>query len=304
MVTRRSAPLPRAVIDLEDYTESQNWLVYGETGSGKTPWCSFLPNLLILAVDNQGTISAQRAGATAKVWPVHRWADFVEAYKYVRSNPFRFDWVMVDTVTMAQTRLMRDILTREFKRNPAKRGSPYIAQIQDHLMWQQVLKSFVMDFNELPVNMIWTAQAMDREDAEGYAQVWPLMPGGKQGYEMAAWLIAQMHVIGYMSVKMLKKGTLRRPVRSVLFDKIPPYQARDRYGVLPKRVVAMDGDKPGTTIAELTSLISEAPTAVKERAAKRIAERDDSVELDVNDVDDTGGGLKGKTRTRRTTVKS
>jgi hypothetical protein len=272
---------PRAILDIEDFTESQNWLVHGDTGSGKTPWCCTQPRTLILGVDNQGTISArQSAPKGTKVWPIHKWPDFEEAFKFIWKNPSAFDWVVVDTVTMAQTRLMRHILEMEYKRNPGKRRNTYIPEIQDHQMWQNQLKRFVMDFNELPVNMIWTAQSFEREDAEGNPQVWPLLPGGKQGYEMAAWLVAQMHVIGYMRVLRAKGPKGVRSVRKMLFDKRPPYIARDRFGVLPPEVTVRDGTIDKVTIGQLTALIAKAPDAVRQRAQKRVEEFDDNVELD------------------------
>lgn len=276
----RTSALPKAtILDMEDYTESQNWLIYGETGSGKTPWLTQQPKTLVIACDNQGTISAQRAGSQAKVAPIYKWQDFEAIYKYLRANPAKFDWVVIDTVTMAQTRLLRSILEFEHKKSPAKRDL-YIPAIQDHQRWQNMLKNMVTDFNELPFNTVWTAQEMERENAEGDSVVWPLLPGGKQGYEMSAWLVAQMHVVGRMSVTMRKKGAVRRPVRSVLFEKRPPFQARDRYGVLPATVVIRDGDENKTTFAELTALIKTAPPEIKARAAKRVAERDDNIELD------------------------
>lgn len=268
--------LPRAIIDLEDYTESQNWCIYGPTGAGKTPFATGHPKTLILAVDNQGTISAQRAGRRSKVWPITSWLEFEVAYKWLKLHQKTFDWVVIDTVSMLQTRLMRHILETEYKRNRAKRRNEYIPEIQDHQMWQNVLKRYVMDLNEMAFNTVWTAQQMERENAEGDVEVWPLLPGGKQGYEMAAWLVAQMHVIGHLGVKRSKGSVQRR----LLLRDAPPYLARDRYGVLPKSAVVMEGDAVKLQLSQLTAMINKAPASVRQRAAKRIEERDDTAEID------------------------
>lgn len=275
--------LPRAIIDLADYTESQNWCIYGPTGSGKTPLCTGHPKTLILGVDNQGTISAQRAGRRSKLWPIRSWKDWELAYKWLKVNQGVFDWVVIDTVTMLQTRLLRHILEEEYKRNRRKRRNEYIPEIQDYQMWQNVLKRHVMDLNEMDFNTIWTAQQMDRENAEGELEVWPLLPGGKQGYEMAAWLVAQMHVVGHLGIKRVRKGGHTVVRRRLLLDSVPPYLARDRYGVLPKSVTVMEGDDVKLQLQDLTSRITQAPASVRARAAKRVAERDDTVDLDPSD---------------------
>jgi hypothetical protein len=297
--TRRREAIPRATFeDMETYTESQNWLVYGPTGSGKTPWLSLQPRTLVIACDNQGTISAKRAGSTAKVFRVYKWQDFETVYKWLRAHPDRFDWVVIDTVTMAQTRLLRSILEYEHKRNPAKR-SLYIPAISDHQMWQNMLKNMVTDFNELPFNTVWTAQEMERENAEGDMVVWPFLPGGKQGYEMSAWLCSQIHVVGRIGVRMRGSGADRRPVRTILLDNRPPYVCRDRYGVLPKTAVIRDGEQNRTTFAELTGLIEAAPPEVKARAAKRVAERSSKIELEGSVNPDDAKARPVRTQRRR-----
>lgn len=292
--------IPRATIeDMEDYTESQNWCVYGPTGSGKTPWLSLQPKTLIIACDNQGTISAKRAGSKAKVARVYKWQDFEAIYKYLRANPMKFDWVICDTITMAQTRLLRSILEYEHKRSPSKR-SLYIPAISDHQLWQNMLKNMVTDFNELPFNMVWTAQEMEREGAEGEPVVWPFLPGGKQGYEMSAWLCSQIHVVARIGVKMRTTKGVRRPVRTVLMEPRPPYVCRDRFGVLPKTAVIRDGDENRTTFAELTKLITAAPPEVKARAAKRVAGRSNDIELEGSVDPDEAAARSKNTRRRRT----
>jgi hypothetical protein len=300
--TRRAARerIPKVNIqDMEDYTESQNWLLYGPTGSGKTPWASQQPRTLIIACDSSGWVSAKRAGSRAKITRVYQWADFEAIYHHLRRNPSAYDWVIIDTITMAQTRLLRAILELEHKRSPAKR-SLYIPAIQDHQLWQNMLKNMVTDFNELPFNTVWTAQEMTRENGEGDPIVWPLLPGGKEGYEMASWLCSQMDVVARIGVSMRRKGGNVRPVRAVLMESRPPYEpCRDRFGVLPKSAVIRDGDENRVTMQELTKLIAEAPPEAKERAAKRVATRSSKIELDDSSITDAASARPTRQRRRR-----
>lgn len=300
--TRRATRerIPKVNIqDMEDYTESQNWLVYGPTGSGKTPWCCQEPRTLVIACDASGWVSAKRAGSRAKIIRVHQWSDFEAIYKYLRLHPSEFNWVVVDTITMAQTRLLRAILELEHKRSPAKR-SLYIPAIQDHQLWQNMLKNMVTDFNELPFNTVWTAQEMTRDNGEGDPIVWPLLPGGKEGYEMASWLCSQMDVVGRVGVKMRRKDGVARPVRTIILESRPPYEpCRDRFGVLPKTAVIRDGDKNLVTMQSLTKLIADAPPEAKARAAKRVSTRSSDIELNEGSVTDEAPARSTRTRRRR-----
>jgi hypothetical protein len=287
------------IADMEDYTESQNWLLYGPTGSGKTPWACQQPRTLIVACDSSGWVSAKRAGSQAKIARVYKWEDFEGVYHHLRRYPERYDWVVIDTITMAQVRLVRSILEMDHKRSPAKR-SLYIPGLDQHQLWQNMLKNMVTDFNELPFNTIWTAQEMEREDAEGEPVMWPFLPGGKQGYEMASWLCSQMDVIARLGVKMRTKGGVRRPVRTVILDSRPPYvPCRDRFGVLPPTAVVRDGDENRVTMQELTSLVREAPAEAKARAAKRVATRSNDIELDGSVNPDEAAARPARSQRRR-----
>lgn len=234
------AKLPRAIIDLEDYTESINVLIYGDSGVGKTVLAGTAPKCLILAVE-PGTISAKRQGSKAKMWPIKHWSDFEQAYNFLRDNPDAFDWVVIDTATAVQTKALRAILENAVKQNPSR--DPDIPAIQDHQKWQNIMKRFVVDFNELPINVIWTAQAMRKEDQEGDDLVLPLLLG--KDYEISSWFCAQMHVVGYYGLKTLtkkKKGKDNEEVkekvevRRLLVQPAPPYFAKDRYDALGKWV--------------------------------------------------------------------
>jgi len=223
------AGLPRAIIDLEDFNESVNIMIYGNSGVGKTVLAGTTPNALIIAAE-RGTISAKRvAQSGAKVWPCPNWAEFEAAYDWVEQNPGVFDWVWIDSATKIQSHCIRHILDEAVANNSSRDVD--IPAIQDHYKWQLMMKRFVVMWNDLPVNVGWTAQAMHKSDEEGDDIVLPLILG--KDYDISATICGEMDVLGYLSVDKVKRrvnGEVKTSdVRRLLVHSRAPYFAKDRY---------------------------------------------------------------------------
>jgi len=259
--------LHKAIVDLEAFTESINMLVYGDSGVGKTVFAGSAPKALILRAEN-GAISAYRLGSKAKVWKINTWEDFEAAYDWIEANPDVFEWVVVDSITKLQELCIRSILDKAVKDNP-KRDLD-IPAIQDHYKWQLLMKRFVVMFNDLPVNVLWTALAMHKEDQEGEDLVLPLITG--KGYDISAAVCAEMNVVGYFRVVNVKtkKGTqvVVEQQRQLMVKTTPPYFAKDRYGTI--------GDAKGIvrdpTMPKVITMIN-APVAVAAGASKTAAKK-------------------------------
>lgn len=244
------------ITDLDDFTESVNALVYGDSGSGKTVLAG-TSNGLILATE-KGVISAKRQGSTAKVWICEKWEDVEEAYKWIKDNPDHgFSWVCIDSLTEFQQHMLRWILDRAIAENPTR--DPDIPAIQDHQKWQNMYKRYVRMFNALPVNMLYTATAFRKSDEEGEDLILPDILG--KDYGMSQWTCASMHIVGYLSEVKLKDGAEVRRLRT---RRRGPYFGKDRYDVLVPYI-----DSP--TMPEITARIDNTPPKNLAKPAKSVA---------------------------------
>lgn len=227
--------MPAQITVLDDFDESVNMLVYGDSGVGKTVLAGTASNGLFLATE-RGIIAAKRQGSTAKLWRCISWEDVEAAYKWLRDNPDHgFDWVMIDSLTEFQQHILRWILDRAVVESKGNRD-PDIPAIQDHQKWQNMYKRYVRLFNDLPVNVLYTATAFRKTDQEGEDIVLPDIVG--KDWEISQWTCAAMHVVGFYQVRKAKTGeNAGERQRRLLCENTPPIFAKDRYDVLIPYVV-------------------------------------------------------------------
>lgn len=257
---RPAGPSPAAVakskiIKVVDYDESINMLIYGDSGVGKTVLCGTGEKSLILGLES-GVISAGRQRSTADLWPVKSWQDVEDCFLYLQGGGHSdYKWVHIDSLTDMQEKLLRHILDSAMEDNKSR--DPDIPAIQDHQKWQNMLKRFVNGFNDLPLNVHYTALEMRRENEEAEDIVLPLILG--KDYQISQTICGKMHVVGRMSKKVVGSGDDRKTQRRIQFEQIPPYFAKDRFDCLPRYLA-------NPTIPKIQDLI-DASGGVKHRAA-------------------------------------
>lgn len=227
--------LPPQIQDLDDFTESINILCHGDTGAGKTVLWAQLPRMLILALE-EGTVSAKRRGSTAKVWRCPTWQEFVKAREWVGDNPDAFEFVLIDSVTKAQQLCIKRIMQLVVEQNPKR--DPHIPAQGEHFKWQLMMKEMVSDWNELPVNVIWLARSMNKEDPEGEDIVVPLIEG--KDYQISAWVCGEMHLLCYLKKERKKDGSIDRVLYT---NDHPTFWSKDRYDCLPPVIKNPDANK-------------------------------------------------------------
>lgn len=260
-------PRSPAIISLEEFTESINMVVYADSGTGKTVLAGSAKKGLFLATEN-GTLSAKRQGSTSALWKINNWTELGEAYIYLRDNPDHgYDWVMIDSVTHMQKLCMRFILDKAVEENKSR--DPDIPALQDWQKYYNMFQRFIVNFNDLPVNVLYTATTMRSEDEEGEQLVLPDLQG--KGYSISQALCASVGIVAYMKKSMVGKGEDAESARKLLFESMPPYFAKDRYGVFPRWLTLTQGDRQVNTLDSITRMISGDVAPRKAAPAKKVA---------------------------------
>lgn len=195
-------PAPPTIIDLADFQESINMCIFGDPGAGKTPLAATLPNALFIATE-PGTISAVRYGnAKGKVIRAYTFGEFRRAYLWLRDvAASQYEWVVVDSVTRLQEMVLRNVLDTMMVKFPHR--DPDVPDKAEHQKWQIQFKKYVKSFNDLDVNVLWTAHAMRHPDAEGNETVLPQLQG-KNGTDdprtMSMWFSGTVGLNGYLGI--------------------------------------------------------------------------------------------------------
>jgi len=249
---------PKAIRSIKDQKAFIHMTLVADAGWGKTVFGGSDEGVLFLTCDPEGTISAAALGSTAEEWPIKTYKDLDEAYRWLRDEGHKeFRWACVDTVGGAQRILQRSALDASYAANPGKRD-PDVPSMDVHQKAQIQTIKFIMQFNDLPMNTLYTAHPYNLEDAEGEPYILPYVHGGRG--EVAQQALGHMNVAGFGVMAEDDNG---REVRRVYFRNTGPYRGKDRFGKLPRYI-----DKP--TLKQVRETI-EAPASrpVRKTAAKK-----------------------------------
>jgi AAA domain len=190
---------PTAIRTLAD-TPSQghfNWLVFADSGAGKTVLAGTAPRGLFITCEAGGTESAKMFGSTADEWYCEDIRDFRKATEYLmKGGAKNYDWVMPDSISEIEELVWADLLKEKSRgETPA---------IQDYpAVWNRV-KKIVDTYNRLPVNVLYTAQAFrlgtEDEDSDGNTLLLPLIGSTKRG-DLAQKICGKVSLVGYLQVR-------------------------------------------------------------------------------------------------------
>ena len=272
---------PPVIEDIEDFNESINILCHGDTGAGKNRLWGRLPNLVIVAIE-EGSISIKKAGVTGvKVIRCRSWPDIVGAYEGLRDNqdakgrqfwdddvPIKDRWVLIDSVTKAQSQCIRHIMKMVVLANPAR--DDHVPAQGDHFKWQLSIKQFVEDFNELPMNTVWLARSMVRENPDGEDIIVPSIEG--KDYGISAWVCGEMSLLCYLKKERKGSGASATTVRKLYTNEHPTYWCKDWYDVLPHVIEFKSDVGVAQKIIDMIQESEEAPSK-KKPASKSAAPR-------------------------------
>lgn len=228
---------------VQESVESINALIFGDSGSGKTVFAgSGSERDLIIAVE-QGTVSAARQGSKAQVLHAKDYDTLMEIIEAIESEPDRFDWVILDSLTKTQDIIWDHILDTATTANPSR--SRYKKELQEYGEAQERLKEIVERLVSSEANVIFTALAELDVDEESQEFRRPQLHG-KNG-AVAQWVCGQVDLVGFLRVARSGQEEFRR----MDFNKKPQFWAKDRFGVFTKAVKNL-------TLEKLTDILTKA----------------------------------------------
>ena len=252
--------LPSNIISLQDEDEYHNLLIYADSGVGKTVFAGSDDDVLFIAPEDNGTVSAKRFGSTAQKWKIHNWNDIQAAYKWLSSlETIPVNWVVLDSLTEMQDMCMRHILNEALEINPGR--DPDVPQLQDWQPYFEKFKRLVKAFNDLQVNVLYTALQQDEENEDGEKVVLPMLQG--KGTQYAKKVSSWMTSFGHMRVQRKKIGTDEDgnaqydEFRVIQWRASKTVMAKDRTRCLEPRTIIGEGKLGG--LKDVRELLESGP---------------------------------------------
>ena len=287
--------LPSNIISLQDEDEYHNLLIYADSGVGKTVFAGSDDDVLFIAPEDNGTVSAKRFGSTAQKWKIHNWNVIQAAYKWLSSlEVIEFNWVVLDSLTEMQDMCMRHILNEALEINPGR--DPDVPQLQDWQPYFEKFKRLVKAFNDLPVNVLYTALQQDEENEDGEKVVLPMLQG--KGTQYAKKVSSWMTSFGHMRVVRKPAGVDDEgnkkydEFRRIQWRASKTVMAKDRTRCLEPRTIIGEGKLGG--LKDVRELLEAGPApapqpgrvAQKPKDQKPVVKKEPEPEPQSQDDDD------------------
>lgn len=197
---------------VQDVTKFWNLLLYADSGAGKTIYAlrKGPKRLLVLAIgaEEDGLMSAAKFGTDADMIEAKTWQDVIgavrdlgspEGQQWLRDN---YDVLAVDSLTEADSAIMKYILAQTKDVKLAKDTDPEVPWIDDYGTRNRLLEKFVRALNDLPINTFYTALARAGMDADKRQFVVPMIGGNKEtDFRFSMKIASLMTGFGYMRVE-------------------------------------------------------------------------------------------------------
>lgn len=210
---KQSDELP-GVKKIADIKRHRSFVLYGRSGTGKTTLAADFPKpMLYLDIKDEGTDSiADVDGIDVK--EITCYDDIEETLHWLLRNHKKYKTVVLDTMSQLQEVLVEeqaDKMKSKLKGSEGKRAGDYgTLTKQDWGMVSSRMKSLIIDFRDLPLEVVFIAQDKtfgvdDEDDNQLVPEVGPrLMPS------VATVMNAAVSVIG---CTFIRKKTITKEVK-------------------------------------------------------------------------------------------
>lgn len=218
----------------ESVSEKVNVLVYGPPASGKTFFAGSGANhgekVLILAVEN-GLNSISEGGNKTKICRIDTYKELIEAVDWVKSNPQRFDWVVLDSLSRVQSKLLWPWIKSKRKQKAAT-GSEIEEEKRELQEYHTVFlhtEKLIDDLCYSGANIIFLAT--DTSLKEDSRIICPDIDGRKG--KMPDYLMGRIDLAFHLSTIRNAQGEVIRKFDSTPHEFI---RTQDKLGLYPKPV--------------------------------------------------------------------
>ena len=195
---KKGAGLESRIVPVDQANPHVKILVYGRNKKGKTRFCGSAPNVLVVDVNERGTLSIRGSGA--KVFPMRTWGDIDEVYWYLKRGDHDYETVAIDTLTALNALCLSHVLKEGHDRDSTK--DPKMPRRQDYGKVAEMMKFEILRFRNLPMHVIFTAQERtvgDPEEGEDVVAC-PDLPAGSRGTAMGS-----VSIVGRVYRKRVKR---------------------------------------------------------------------------------------------------
>lgn len=223
--------VPKQVKALGSVDKYVHFLLCAGPGFGKTVLFGTEDKALFLTTDPEGTVSAWMLGSKSLEWECTHYSDVLDAYVYLRDGGIAelgLSWVFIDNISEVQEMAKHTNIELEKKRNPAI--DDFVPSQANYQRSQNMLLQLVKQFNDLPVNIGYTAWVAESEDSDGKTYFSPAIHGQKG--TIAQMIAGYMNVVGYGEVQTDGEGVEHRVI---YFSQSGPYRGKDRFNALGKK---------------------------------------------------------------------
>lgn len=191
------------ITPLSDDVRTWNALLYADSGTGKTVFAGSDVKVLFMAPEEDGLMSAQRMGSKASKILIKHWLDIKNTYEWYEDHPEElkdFDVLSIDSMPEMQRKAKEYVLEATADEKIRKGQDPEKMQLQDYGTMHDLLENMVRGFNDLPINVLWTATAKKVEDADHNEFLVPDVQG--KDYGIAMKMVSLMTSYGYMRIEI------------------------------------------------------------------------------------------------------
>ena len=223
--------------------QNQNFLLYGDSGSGKTRLTASAPKILMIDVNDKGQDSVRR-DINPDFIQVEYWREINDIYWFLQEGDHDYESVGIDTVSNLQNICMDFVLGDEAARDASR--DPDMPSRQAWGKVGKLMRTQIINYRNLPINTIFVAQLRAKQTGDEDEDSGDIIYGPEVSPSIEKSLKAAVGTIGYLTkrevvIRNKKTKTARREIRRrLLLGDSERYISKDRNGVFPDHIDAPD----------------------------------------------------------------